>query len=251
VHGTIVEALVGVVGADRGSIWLKALDVSQIAAPSAANRQRGVVVKRLLIGVVVAVLSGAVAAEAAAVSAAGEPYAAAPKITICHNTGSTTNPYRRIVVSARARTNPKSQSGRLLRAHLRHAGDVVVSGDVACPNAVLRGVGGTILRAKLEAVGAAVGSGTAFLRIKGTQVCYVLKLSGTTAPLTASHVHQTSTGGNIVVPLTIPANANAAAVGCVQITQTLAQTILANTSDFYVNVHTTGGTVILTGPLAR
>jgi hypothetical protein len=207
-------------------------------------------VKRLLIGVVMAVLSGAVAAEAAAVWAA-EPYAAPSKITICHNTGSTTNPYRRIVVSARARTNPKSQSGRLLRAHLRHAGDVVVSGDVACPNAVLRGSGGTILRAKLEAVGGAVGSGTAFLRIKGTQVCYVLKLSGTTAPLTASHVHQTSTGGNIVVPLTVPANANAAAVGCVQIAQTLAQTILANTSDFYVNVHTTGGTVILTGPLAR
>ena len=205
-----------------------------------------------MIGVAAAaILSSAVGAAVAAVPASATPYAAPAKITICHNTGSATNPYRRIVVSARALTNPKSQSGRLLRAHLRHAGDVVMSGAVACPTGVLRGSGGTILRAKLEPAGGADGSGTAFLRIKETQVCYVLKLSGTTAPLTASHVHQTSTGGNIVIPLTVPTNPNAAAVGCVQITQTLAQTILANTSDFYVNVHTTGGTVILTGPLTR
>lgn len=176
---------------------------------------------------------------------------ATAKITICHKTASATNPYRRITVSGRAMTNPRSASGRLLRGHMRHEGDVVMAGSTACPTGVLAGKGGAILRTRLGAVGGASGSGTAFVRVRGTQVCYVLHVRGTTVPLLAAHIHQTSTGGNIVVPLSVPENPNAATVGCVTITQALAQSILANVADFYVNVHTTGGTVILTGTLSK
>ena len=207
--------------------------------------------RKAFLAVVAGVAAAAFATSAAADDRAQTTAQAQAKVTICHSTGSMTNPYRRIVVSARAWANTKSRSGRLLRAHMRHAGDVVIMGQAACPPALLAGTGGTILRATLGSVGGAAGSGTAFLRIKGTQVCYVLKLSGTTVPLTAAHVHQTSTGGNIVIPLSVPENPNAAATGCTTVTQALVQSILANVADFYVNVHTTGGTVILTGTLRR
>ena len=93
--------------------------------------------KRLFIAVAAAVsvmLAGVVAAaqgEGAATLAGAAP----SKLTICHETGSAANPWRRITVSSRAMAKPSSQSGRLLRAHLRHTGDAVVVGTGACPSA--------------------------------------------------------------------------------------------------------------------
>jgi CHRD domain len=92
--------------------------------------------KRLFIAIAAAVpvlLAGAVVTaqgEGAATHAAAAP----SKLTICHETGSTSNPWRRIIVSSRAMANPKSQSGKTLRAHLRHTGDAVVAGTAACPS---------------------------------------------------------------------------------------------------------------------
>ena len=58
--------------------------------------------------------------------------AAPEKVTICHKTES--NTFRRITVSSRAWTNPKSRSGKTLRGHMRHVGDAIVVGNEACPS---------------------------------------------------------------------------------------------------------------------
>ena len=56
--------------------------------------------------------------------------AAPEKVTICHKTES--NTFRRITVSSRAWTNPKSRSGKTLRGHMRHVGDAIVVGNEPC-----------------------------------------------------------------------------------------------------------------------
>ena len=92
--------------------------------------------KRLFIAVAAAVsmvLAGVVAAgqgEGATTRAVADP----SKLTICHETGSASNPWRRISVSSRAMAKPSSRAGRLLRAHLRHRGDAIVVGTAPCPS---------------------------------------------------------------------------------------------------------------------
>ena len=93
--------------------------------------------KRLLIAIAAAapvLLAGAMV-TAQGEGAATQTAAAPSKLTICHETGSASNQFRRITVSSRAMANPKSQSGKVLRAHLRHTGDAVVVGNAACPSA--------------------------------------------------------------------------------------------------------------------
>jgi hypothetical protein len=88
-------------------------------------------VKRFLIAIAAAVpvlLAGAMVTaqgEGAATQAAAAP----SKLTICHKTGSASNQMRQITVSSRAMANPKSKSGKVLRAHLKHTGDAVVVGN--------------------------------------------------------------------------------------------------------------------------
>ena len=91
--------------------------------------------KRLLIAIAVAapvLLAGALV-TAQSEGAATRTAAAPSKLTICHKTGSASNQFRRITVSSRAMANPKSQSGKVLRAHLRHTGDAVVVGNGGVP----------------------------------------------------------------------------------------------------------------------
>jgi CHRD domain len=93
--------------------------------------------KRLFLAIAAAVpvlLAGALA-TAQGEGATTRAVAAPSKLTICHETGSASNPWRRITVSSRAMANPQSKSGKLLRAHLRHTGDAVVVGTAACPSA--------------------------------------------------------------------------------------------------------------------
>jgi hypothetical protein len=56
-----------------------------------------------------------------------------PKILICHKTHSAHHPYARITVSSRSILNPMAHSGKLLRGHLRHAGDIFMPGGSSCP----------------------------------------------------------------------------------------------------------------------
>jgi hypothetical protein len=159
------------------------------------------------------------------------------KITICHKTGSSTNPYRRITVSSRAVTNPDSQSGKVLRGHMGHAGDLILPGAPACPTGAAKGAQGVKLTATLQpAAPATTGSGTATVTIQlgKKQLCFTLTVSGLTG-VTDAHIHRGSSGA-IVVPLTAPTSGTSS--GCVTVEKALLQEILASPAAFYVNVHT-------------
>lgn len=158
------------------------------------------------------------------------------KITICHKTGSTTNPYRRITVSSRAVTNPNSPAGKTLRGHAGHTGDLLMPGAAACPSGTQNNQG-TKLTATLAPVQGASGSGSATvtIRIGMSRLCATLTVTGV-ANVTVAHIHRVSTGA-IVVPLTAPTTGTAS--GCTTVEKALLQEIVRNPDAFYVNVHTT------------
>ena len=158
------------------------------------------------------------------------------KITICHRTASKTNPFRKITVSSRAWTNPNSGSGRTLRGHLRHTGDMILPGASACPTGAAQ-TGQTVkLTANLQPVSGATGSGNASItiRLNKNELCFTLTVTGLTN-VTAAHIHRGSTGA-IVVPLVAPTSGTSS--GCVTVTKTLLQEIATTPGAFYVNVHT-------------
>jgi CHRD domain len=161
--------------------------------------------------------------------------APATKITICHKTGSDANPYRRITISSRAVTNPSSESGKLLRGHMRHTGDLLMPGVTPCPSGTQTGQG-VKLEANLQPVQGASGSGTASLtiRIGLARLCHTLTVSGLTN-VTAAHIHLVSTGA-VVVPLTTPTTGTSS--GCATVEKSLLQQIVRNPGAYYVNVHT-------------
>jgi hypothetical protein len=159
------------------------------------------------------------------------------KITICHGKGSSTNPFRRITVSSRAWTNPNSASGRTLRGHMRHNGDLLIAGPSACPAGAGKTGQGVKLTATLQPVSGATGSGSATvtIRLGKGELCYTLTVTGLTN-VTVAHIHRGSTGAP-VVPLTAPTSGSSS--GCVSVDKTLLQEIANKPGAFYVNVHTT------------
>lgn len=154
------------------------------------------------------------------------------RVTICHKTGSTANPYRRIVVSSRSITNPRSPAGHTLRGHMGHTGDILLPGANPCPG----GTAPARLRANLQPVTGATGSGTATFsfRIGASTLCHTLTVTGLTS-VTAAHIHRFE-GGAIVVPLTAPTTGTSS--GCATIDKALLQEIVRSPAAFYVNVHT-------------
>ncbi len=160
----------------------------------------------------------------------------ATKITICHKTGSDANPYRRITISSRAVANPSSESGKLLRGHMRHTGDLLMPGVTPCPSGNTPGQG-VKLSANLQPVqGAPSGSGTASITIRtgSAQLCHTLTVSGLTN-VNAAHIHLVSTGA-VVVPLTTPTTGTSS--GCGAVEKALLLQIVRNPGAYYVNVHT-------------
>jgi hypothetical protein len=186
-----------------------------------------------------AIIAGPATCPSVSLTPAATPQAPA-RVTICHRTGSASNPYRRITVSSRALANPRSTASNVVRGHLRHTGDIVMPGAPACPSAAPAagaGQGGASLEATLTAVQGASGSGTFSARVQmgRGQLCYTLTVTGL-ANLTGAHIHRASTGA-IVVPLTTPTGGSSS--GCVTVERSLLQEILASPAAFYVNVHTT------------
>lgn len=160
----------------------------------------------------------------------------AAKITICHKTGSSTNPYRRITISSRAVTKPSSAEGKALRAHAAHEGDILMPGVAACPAGTAAGQ--ARLTATLAPVQGASGSGNASvtIRLGLTQLCHTLTVSGLTN-VTAAHIHRVTTGA-VVVPLTTPTTGTSS--GCSNtVAKALLREIMQSPGAFYVNVHTT------------
>jgi CHRD domain len=151
------------------------------------------------------------------------------RVTICHRTLSKKHPTVTITISERA-----------WKAHSAH-------GDVkgACgAQGVPRGF--TRLTTTLTPVAGATGSGSAVIDVKvgksSAHVCFTLLVTGVAA--TAAHIHTatamtlggTSFAANaIVVPLKTPKHGSAR--GCTQTTAAIGQALIANPSNFYVNVH--------------
>jgi len=95
--------------------------------------------------------------------------------------------------------------------------------------------------AEVPGPGDPAGDGTAALKLDVTrsQLCYELKVANVTLPATGAHIHRglATESGGVVVLLTAP-GANGVSNGCTAVTHELAQEILANPAQFYVNVHT-------------
>ena len=207
-----------------------------VTSPSSSSSAGRVLRAHLLhTGDAIVIGTGACPAVSATPASAATPPA---KITICHRTGSTTNPFRRITVSSRAVTNTNSASGKTLRGHMRHVGDLILPGAPACPAGAAKPSQGVKLTAILQPVTPATtgsGSATVTIRIGQAQLCYTLTVSGLTN-VTAAHIHRASSGA-IVVPLAAPTNGSSS--GCLDVDKALLQEILGSPSAFYINVHTT------------
>ena len=158
---------------------------------------------------------------------------ATPRV-ICHRTSSATRPYVKLAVSARQ-----------LRAHLKHAADIIRTPLGACPRAVMTPTAGGLaftvaLTGEAETpAGDPVGTGTSTIRLRAGQgqLCYQLAVDNLTAA--AAHVHRGATGvaGPVVVPLATP-GADGKSSGCTPTARTLVSAILAQPASYYVNVHT-------------
>ena len=159
---------------------------------------------------------------------------ATPRV-ICHKTSSAKKPYVKLAVSARQ-----------LRAHLKHAADIVRTPLGACPKAVMTATAGgrpftVALTGESETpAGDPVGTGTSTIRLRAGQgqVCYQLAVENL-PPAAAAHIHRGASGvaGPVVVPLTTP-GADGKSSGCAPAARTLVSAILAQPASYYVNVHT-------------
>jgi hypothetical protein len=83
------------------------------------------------------------------------------------------------------------------------------------------------------------GSGTAAVKVRGTEICFDLKWTGFEAIM--SHIHWAPAGknGDVVVPFFTsesPLDTNSKS-GCVTAKESLVKAIAANPSNYYVNVH--------------
>jgi CHRD domain-containing protein len=84
------------------------------------------------------------------------------------------------------------------------------------------------------------GTGSALIRLNATEglVCFELRASNVD-PLVAGHIHKGAAGvaGPVVITLVPPSPTTGLSKGCVQADSTLIQDIIANPSQYYVNVH--------------
>jgi hypothetical protein len=184
-------------------------------------------VKRLIALLTLLTLAGVALSTASARSA--------KTTAICHRTTSKTRPYVKLKVSAKA-----------LKAHVKHAADIIPAPVGACPRTLLTPTSGgqafaVALVGETESpAGDPVATGTAtfHLRAGQAQVCYQLAASHL-PPAVAAHIHAGDAGvsGAVVVPLATPA-ADGSSSGCVNTTRALVRSILADPASFYANVHT-------------
>jgi CHRD domain len=166
------------------------------------------------------------------------------KRAVCHRTTSKTRPYVKLRVSAKQ-----------LKAHLKHAADIVPAPSGACPRTLLTATSGgrafhVALTGEAESPnGDPVATGTATVRLRAGQgqACYQLAASNLPTAAVAAHIHRAAAGvsGPVVIPLRTP-NAAGRSSGCAAAPRTLVKAILGAPGSYYVNVHTSdfpGGAV--------
>lgn len=83
------------------------------------------------------------------------------------------------------------------------------------------------------------GSGTAAVKMRGTEICFDVKWSGFEAIMSHIHKAPAGTNGDVVVPFftsETPLTTNSKS-GCVTAKASLVKAIMAKPSNYYVNVH--------------
>ena len=83
------------------------------------------------------------------------------------------------------------------------------------------------------------GSGTAAVKVRGTEVCFDVKWSGFEAIMSHIHKAPAGTNGDVVVPFFTsesPLDTNSKS-GCVTAKASVVKAIMAKPSNYYVNVH--------------
>lgn len=83
------------------------------------------------------------------------------------------------------------------------------------------------------------GSGTAAVKLRGTEICFDVKWTGFQAIMSHIHKAPAGTNGAVVVPFFTsesPLDTNSKS-GCVTAKESLVKAIAANPSNYYVNVH--------------
>ena len=180
----------------------------------------------LLLAVVV------VAGSALASAYAGTDAAAR---TICHKTKSAKNPYVKLQFSAKQ-----------LRAHTKHAADIVLPRNGPCPRTVLSPTAGgrafpIALTGEAESpAGDPVATAAATVRLRAGQgqVCYQVAAENLPQAV-AMHIHRGASGvaGPVVVPLATPGT-DGTARGCAPAARALVTAMLASPATYYLNIHT-------------
>lgn len=84
----------------------------------------------------------------------------------------------------------------------------------------------------------ASGSATVMLDSTTGKVCYAIKVTGISSPLTAGHIHvgAADVAGPVVIPLPLTGGPRLFG-GCTTADKTLIQAIIDNPSGYYTNVH--------------
>ncbi len=196
---------------------------------------------RKLVFAIAAVTSVVAAATVQPAPARVGEAAAQPRTWICHRAG--TNKYVAIRVA-------RSQ----VKGHMRH-GDVAVptasqtraAARTFCGQLPLTAMrGGVALSGQLTG---SAGTGTATIRIvRGLgRVCFRFTNLPTGFTFQLAHIHEGTTTGPIVLPLTSTGETQA----CVTASRALVEQLLENPGGFVVNLHNAAGTVVLSAPLSR
>ncbi len=123
--------------------------------------------------------------------------------------------------------------------------------SVAAGSALLLGAGSALAQeggrrlttqltgaAEVPGPGDPEGSGTAEIRVNPGQgrICFTLTVSGI-APATAAHIHPGAAGQARPPIVNLAPPTSGTSSGCVDVDRAVAQTIIRNPSNFYVNVH--------------
>ena len=92
--------------------------------------------------------------------------------------------------------------------------------------------------APAPSVGGAHGSFS--YEIDGSELCYTIAVTGLSTPAVAAHIHlgARNVAGPVVVPLVVPAETSFETSACTTADPALLAAIEADSSAYYVNVHT-------------